>query len=155
MGFDIHLMSFKDGEPFAFSRSIIGEAFELPAGRTKLDGVVRGYPDGGALEIFDGGKPEMLGFMICRPPSAPKFWEGLFEIMRRTPSMLVCPGDPTLFLVASEEVLPHLPGELPTEPQLVSTPAELIAAIEGPSEQAANYVKHVRSIVNPTPGKSD
>ena len=143
MGFDIFWLAFKDGKPLSYPRRLIEDIFGLTPTEEKRAGNVREYSDGSVLEIYSLEAPEESSLMICRPPAALEFWDALFALMRKTSSMLVIPDQTTKFLVASPEVLPHLPPDLKGEIRVVSATADILAAIDGPQERVQAYVRQI------------
>lgn len=70
------------------------------------------------------------GISISRPPSEPRFWECVLEIMRRETVILFF-SDDTTPLCATPEVLAHFPPELLQslgEPRLVASVQDILAS---------------------------
>jgi len=131
MSFDIWLGCFKNGNPEAFPRSIVDDAFGRFAENREPGHWVLRYPDGGRGDLSFDDTPMIKGLAVNRPPAHPDFWKGILEVLSRTTSVLFWPGSGCV--VASENVVRDLPEDLIDAvgaPTIVNQPAQIVDVIE-------------------------
>lgn len=130
MSFDIFLGAFRQGEPAAFDRAIVEDAFHpLIASRDH---------HGWALTcdsfVHIGDASAITHVTINRPNFTPAFQDALFEVLRRAPAVLFWPGSgPHPRICAAD---PAVVAELPPDmiealgaPVIVASGAEIPACI--------------------------
>lgn len=130
MSFDIFLGAFHQGEPAAFDRAIVEDAFRsLIASRDHHGWTLT---CGSALHIAD--TPEIMNVTINRPSFVPAFQDALYEVLRRVPAALFWPGSGPhpRACVADPAVIPELPPDMIEAlgmPVTVASGAEIPACI--------------------------
>lgn len=134
MSVDMYLLILDDGP--AIDIEIIERAFE-------------GLVDQSAahLSLLDAdGKPGMTsidfdtsGISVNRPPDyeeSPQFWNAIFEVLRQTHTFFIWPssGERPQYCIAHPDFVANVPPlliERLGEPAIVSSGAEIVAAIAG------------------------
>jgi len=115
MGFELYLDVYKDGEHCGISYQRALDAFEGFA--TILEPALWQvkYDETSSCDIYvslaEDDASEVSSFMVERPCADRRLWESLFAIMRLGNVVLYYPGC-SAPLVASEDVIPHLPHDM-------------------------------------------
>lgn len=134
MSFDIFLASVHAGEPMPFPRAILEEIFQPYIEPHEGTSIHVRFPDGwdAWLDCSDvvevDGVSCVYGLVINRPPVSPEFWDGLIELMRRTPTVLLWPGDGVCSVVVNPDVIKELsPGQIESTgiPAVITTKEEI------------------------------
>ena len=131
MSFDIFLGSFKNGIQNEFPLAIAENAFGRFVDRREPECWVLVYPDGGRGDLYIDDEPMIAGFSVNRPPAHPAFWQGIFDILSSTTSVLFWAGSGCV--VASKSVIPDLPQDLIDTvgtPTVVTRPEQILEIIE-------------------------
>jgi hypothetical protein len=112
MSFEVYVDCFLRGESAAISRQRMLDAFGSFV--TVLEPHIWSvqYDEINQCYIYMGeGQDEVDGAMISRPCGDLRLWDSLFAIMQLGNVVLYYPGCRTV-MVASEEVVEHLPAEM-------------------------------------------
>ncbi|HEX9490888.1 MAG TPA: hypothetical protein VF930_11415 [Stellaceae bacterium] len=128
MSFEVFLQCYRDSEPFRFPRAVVEEAFPFADRRDPGCWELK-FPDGGRSDLYIDDELEIWNLMVSRLARSPELWTGLFDILRRTGSMLFWPGGGSV--VADESVVPHLLPDIIMEPlTVVREGSEILPIIE-------------------------
>ena len=92
MSVDIFFFSYLDGNPVPFSIEIVVDALGRFADRAERKCWALTFPDGGWSDLYLGDAKEISHFCVNRPARSPELWQGVFDIMKKTSGILVCPG---------------------------------------------------------------
>lgn len=134
MSFDLFLSCFRNAEATTIPRQILDSAFGRFADRSDPGCWVLSFPDGDSAELFLDEDNEIDNFMVTDPPGSPEFWEGLYAILRQTPSVLYWPGEEEgdCAVVADASVIAELPADMIETigtPAVITNPQEIIERI--------------------------
>ena len=110
MSFDIFLAHFQNGEVTSFKRDVFDELFDaFVVGRRDAGFMRVRFPDGGADIYVDD--TELLSGMMFNHCGGDEFFDALFELARRTSSVIFWPGIGRTSVIADPAVLSHLPAD--------------------------------------------
>jgi hypothetical protein len=126
MAFDMFLQCYRNCQPSPSPRTIVEQAFASSRDPTDIDVWVLRFPNGGVSELFIGEEQEIWDLMFNGAPNSPELWSGIFEILKRTGSVLFWPGGG--WVVTDEAVIDHLRPDIldGTDPvYVVSSPGEI------------------------------
>ncbi len=131
MSFDIFVNCIRNEEECTFPLAVVEEVFgAFIEGREPTCWTLL-FPDGGRSFLYVRDQPNIAHFCVNRPVASPELWQGLFDILRRTGSMLFWPGGGSV--VADASVIARLgPGIIRSigPVTIVHEPSEIIACIE-------------------------
>jgi hypothetical protein len=136
MSFDIYLQCFRSGECTYFKREIF-EAIFLP--HSKYVAVYRkdpsflrvDYPDGSGSDIYCGHDADINHLTFNHGGGEPLF-ESMYELAKRTRSVIYWPGDTPCAVVTEESTRNDLPDDFPDRhiAPVVRSGADIIKVIE-------------------------
>src|SRR3974377_1371254 len=89
---DFYFFSFLDGGPVPFPIAILENALGRYADQREPTYWPLTFPDGGMTDLYVREAPQISHFMLNRPALSLELWRGVFEIMKKTPGILVCTG---------------------------------------------------------------
>jgi hypothetical protein len=127
MSSEVHFVACKDGEIGEIPRTLIEEAF---AGLLKEKGEdcwLLAYPDGSLGELSFGSQVGETTFSVDRPPACDEFWKAMFNLLQRTPSLLLWTSGE--IMVAHPEALDQAPADIiegMEEPTFIHSYSEMI-----------------------------
>jgi hypothetical protein len=130
MSFDLFVNSFQHGKPAPFSIDILEKAFGRFADRSEEGCWRLTFPDGGETVLFLEDGDEISDFNVNGPTGSLELWQGLFDILKQTPSVLYWPGDGAV--VVQADAVAHLPADMVpviSPITVVGEPAAIPAAI--------------------------
>jgi len=120
------LQCYRSCQPSLFSRMVVEEAFASSRDPTDVDVWVLRFSDGGVSELFIGEEQEIWNLMFNGAPNSPELWSGIFEMLKRTGSVLSCPGGG--WIVTDEAVIDYLKPDILDGTEsvyVVSSPEEI------------------------------
>lgn len=129
MSFDIYVQCFRDGELVPYDRAIFDEIFGPWVFAREADFVEVGFADGSGGQIYVDDTPEIDSITVNRG-GGEAFTAALFELMKRTGSVLYWPGggclvtDPSFVNCLPQDWVEHL-----GTPIVISQPSEIRARI--------------------------
>jgi hypothetical protein len=127
MSSEVHFVVCKDREISEIPRTLIEEAF---AGLLKEKGEdvwLLIYPDGSLGELHFGSQVGETTFSIDRPPACEAFWKATFDLLQRTPSVLLWPSGESV--VAHPEARDQIPASITEamgEPTFIRSHLEIL-----------------------------
>lgn len=147
MSFDIYLCAWQDGRESPFPLAIVEEALGRFAEWRDETRWVLSFPDGGTSNLYVGDEPQTSFLSVNRPASSPELWQGMFEILRRTTSVLIRPGGGGIVADASA-IAKLVPDIVRTAEEItvVTEPAQIPRRISGDQALHEAYARYVSGL---------
>lgn len=132
MSLDIFMQAYRSGEPTTFKRMVMDQVFGANLSINEDDFARVGFTDGSGGQMFFSEGDDLHGVMFNHC-GGEAFWNALFDLLKRTGSVLFWPGGGG-YLVADMAVVAHLPRGMVAESDtvtLVTSGTEIFKAIFG------------------------